>query len=302
VRSCHLQVGERQHGLLIVNADRAEVSDNLIVAAPRRRKSADARQRLREPEMQRRVVHYLSGRAGKRRDPVFKPLVRSLFGGRVSTLAQLGSEVRALGGAIDRGAFPAGSLDQLFALIGRLDAPDFAARGIILAGSAMGEAIVRGNAVRDCRTAIHAALSHREARRTDPDSIGSLRIIGNDVVLALSGSDESGSTKGPALPPQGIFIGNADDVVISDNRITNRSILDRRDGHARNAIVVHGLIGARLLVRENRLTGFRVGLSFAPMRNLDQCLWRMSDNLLDRVTALSDRPLPAADFRDVRIG
>lgn len=121
-------------------------------------------------------------------------------------------------------------------------------------------------------------------------------------VNGRSRCDDSEEIEGPALPPQGIFVGNADDVVIHDNRIVNRSIGERRDGHARNAIVVHGEIGLRLLVRENRLTGFRVGLSFTPGTTRRLALWRMTDNLLDRVTALTDGPMLAPDYRDVRIG
>ena len=144
------------------------------------------------------------------------------------------------------------------------------------------------NTVENALQPVHVGLSDTTAGVL---TAGSVRVAGNTVTVLVSADSI-------ARERHGVFVGNADSVVVEDNTIT----LHRLNG-AENVFIagtqVYGHLGRRVLsVRHNHLTasrsdlpGFTTGVNITPRYQLgnapyparESVLWLVADNMFQKV-------------------
>ncbi len=150
-----------------------------------------------------------------------------------------------------------------------------AGQGIVCAGSRLDAVSVRGNNLSAVYEGIRVAVSHRAPADAPPDRIGSVLIAENRISLQVPLNRARGD--------QGIFIGNADRVVLSRNQIDfAREEVDDLYGAGAE---LWGHYGPLILLSENTVTNADFALKVTiegeggqgPDRNA--VLWRSVGNL-----------------------
>ena len=130
-----------------------------------------------------------------------------------------------------------------------LQATTPATQGIVIAGSIAENIKITNNTIQNTLQGIHIGLSHHEKKLGNPDLIGNLIIQGNTIHISLPNiSQRLEKTR------HGIFVGNCKSLVIENNHISltryKSSTNLRVDG-----IKVYGILGDRLIICQNHLTG-----------------------------------------------
>ncbi|HEU0012789.1 MAG TPA: DUF6519 domain-containing protein [Longimicrobium sp.] len=245
VRGCTLLVGDRQVGVLLVNPGRAAVDDNVVraygapFALPAWLESAD----------------YLRGLGGILHELLAEPggVSRSLGWRRIH------QRLAAPDG-------PAGLRDQL-AMISRVRTgqaatatravsrwvarlENIAAQGIVVGGTIAGDVRVRRNTLDDVVQGVHVGLSHA-GPRGQVDAADNVEVSGNTISVR--------ARHGQPATAHGIFVGNAYQVMVDENRIASTADLDV-DDHA--GIRLHGWYGPMVTLRENRMESTGLGIYF----------------------------------------
>jgi Family of unknown function (DUF6519) len=176
-----------------------------------------------------------------------------------------------------------------------------AARGIVIGGRGAADVRIRNNTIDGALQAITAGVSHTARASDPPDRITTITISGNTIGSYLS-------VLGRKMARHGISVGNADSVLIENNRAGLT-----RDPHTTDVLAdgihVYGYLGKRMIVRHNHVadydTGIRVvalkgpGSVAGPSRKgilyqtptRDGNLWLVADNA---VTARTGPPIDAA--------
>lgn len=155
--------------------------------------------------------------------------------------------------------------------------------GIVVAGASASEVRIEQNLVYGAGQGIKVALSQREQEKGAPLKVEHLTIHGNRVEVAFLEGSESDP------PPYfGIGVGNADSVLIRDNRLLG---LEKWPGGLRElnmGVHLHGEYGPRVLVRENHVTDFDIGVELEPTTQDDHArpLWSVHANVFHTRVAL----------------
>lgn len=169
-------------------------------------------------------------------------------------------------------------------------------QGIVIGGRSAQEVRVINNTVLGFRQGIHVGLSHSETSPGLPDKAGAVNLVNNTIVCRLT-------FDALAEGRHGIFVGNCATQILENNRVS----LDRRAGAERfevQGVVLHGFFGPRLLVRENHLSGFPVGVQVVPLSRAhtplpNKRLWMVSDNLAEGATTAVQAPATVSQANNV---
>ena len=127
-------------------------------------------------------------------------------------------------------------------------------RGIVVAGVTASEVRIEDNVVSGATEGINVGLSKSEAARGDALLAERVIVARNSVTLRV--------TDGEARNRHGIFIGNANSVLVQANRVVteNRKVPQVEvDG-----VTLIGVYGRQVIVRDNHFEGPRTGIVFMP--------------------------------------
>lgn len=138
-----------------------------------------------------------------------------------------------------------------------------AACGVRVAGTTVGDVLVRDNSFRSTLEAVHVAASFRQS---GPFTVRSVRAHDNDIVLSVPFEVEAA--------PRAIFVGNADRIAVFDNRSRMAG------GFALVGIHLEGRFGPHVVVRDNDVRSCRTGVLMVHHPTFpERVLWLIADNL-----------------------
>lgn len=327
VTGCTLSAGAYQHGILVINAARADIDQNTLIGTAgmagtidRAGLAANAETRRQLATLMASNIRFQTQRGRTSRDLYHAQIgnnflvfstPRSLapfwdrFFADAETVREIAgpAAILAFRRAIDRIVADAGlwaNEREIGALADTLIVKaGFAMRGICVAGSGLTRTRIADNAVTGFRTGVHVALSHRETSRGEPDVATAVAVSGNDIVCGMTRGDYADNADAPRRPPYGVYVGNVGDLVVADNRI-GTTLPEFR---AHSAIVVHGHVGNRCDIRENHVTGFCIGANLRPVLSPPSSRsWRMAGNLMEHVATMSLGAFNMINSDNVRIG
>ncbi len=294
IRGCRMDVARGQVGLLCVGVARLTVEDNLLAAqtgAP----PPDARQDPTYAGLLRRVlvreirtanttgsnavVTHGGVTIGLRTDPflVFGAATNNAWQQLVTrenptirTQAELAAFLNAAAARIVRRGDAAEG--RFATLLTRVAAEEVAAmgQGIVVGGERAREVRIGGNSILGCVQGVHVGLSRRDISGKPTFSADWVSIENNLIELRLSGT-----TLGER---HGVFIGNCGSPQVENNRISVTR--DTRGSDKRvEAIVLHGVLGRRMVVRQNHISAATVGIALRPLgAGFARPQWIVTDN------------------------
>lgn len=154
--------------------------------------------------------------------------------------------------------------------------------GIVVAGAAASEVRIADNLVYGAAQGIKVALSQKEDKPGESLKVEHLTLQGNRIEVALMEEDKTDP------PPYfGIGIGNAESLLVRDNRILGRNTWPAALRELNMGVHLHGDYGPRLLVRENHVTGFDIGVELvSTAEEKPDGLWSVHSNVFDTRTML----------------
>ena len=318
-------VGNDQAGMLLINVERSQVEDNLleVVEFPGAVKLADLvtgrryRARLSRILFSNAKEAVAGAGAGTGANVIVKvgdfsisfltssalkkswqPLVALFPPQRVVDAVGLQNHIDRLAEKVlvddnVRAAVPA-IRDFIAGLL--KEAAAAAQQGIVIAGRSAAEVRVLNNTILGFRQGVHIGLSHRENAPGAPDEAVSVTVSGNRILCRLT-------FDALAEARHGIFCGNAASLLMENNRVS----LERRKGAERyevQGILLHGFFGPRLLVKENHLSAFRVGIQVEPLSRpvtpLPAArLWIVSENIAERAATVVQAPAMVTQINNV---
>ena len=315
VRGCTLAVGHLQTGVLLINVGRAQVEDNVLHVPPTFKAGGIGplvldkvfRKKLRD----RMVAHVVMGTTAP---PGGATNAKIVFGGQtlqfkthpglkaewgkllnaqppgpdVNTSEKLLKYVTSKADAILTDAATRALLPGFANWFTTVDSgfQDGAWQGIVVGGQLARDVRILNNTIENALQPVHVGLSDVTPPGQTPAALkaGSVRIAGNTASV-LVGADSISRER------HGVFVGNADSVIVEDNTIT----LQRLAG-AENVTItaaqLYGHLGRRVLVRNNHVTGFNTGVNVTPRYQpgntpyppRESVLWLVADNMFQNVT------------------
>lgn len=147
--------------------------------------------------------------------------------------------------------------------------------GIVVAGVVAREVCVERNLVQGAHQGIVVALSRSE---TEEDkeylSVENVAVLGNRVHIAAAEDFDR------RIPCFGIFIGNAQSVLVQANRVAATELLEELQA---SGLRLHGQYEWRLLVRDNHFSEFMYGIELAALEVAQakgELLWVVEGNLV----------------------
>jgi len=134
---------------------------------------------------------------------------------------------------------------------------------------------VVGNAIRGAMQGVHVGVASSSDAAV---GAGSVAVESNSILVALPATAKR--------ERHGVFVGNADSVVIRDNQLHLRRVAGN-EALSVEGIRVFGRQGLRVIVRNNHLhDGFNTGVTFAPLHQPlpDKPMWIIGENVMERTT------------------
>ncbi|HEY0141006.1 MAG TPA: DUF6519 domain-containing protein [Thermoanaerobaculia bacterium] len=317
VENCEMRIGDEQVGLLVVNTHRASIRNNrLRVLAPSQRgfngKITDKKSRSglidglignitftpakREQPPAEAKPALTRGKKGVRlpnREANFVTTIgdRELRFATERKLVQplqdllkrrppektdersVAQHLRKIGEDLVMGRErPAGALSDFLKELQEEEVSS-ASQGIVVGGTVGDEVSIAGNTILGASQGIHVGLSHADPARTNPDRGGRVSITRNHVhVHAVLGATRS---------RHGLFVGNADSIVIRDNYMLLSRFTGLKEAPI-DGIRLFGHFGRYINVRENHVDQFGVGVTVvlrgaAPDK---KPMWQVYENFL----------------------
>ncbi len=127
-------------------------------------------------------------------------------------------------------------------------------RGIVVAGVTASEVRIEDNVVSQATEGISVGLSRREAAKGEALLADRVIVSRNSVTLRVTDGEERNR--------HGIFIGNANSVLVQANRVLTE---DRQRPEVEvDGVSLIGVYGRQVIVRDNHFEGPRTGIVFAP--------------------------------------
>ncbi|MCK5353742.1 MAG: hypothetical protein KAJ63_01380, partial [Methyloprofundus sp.] len=308
IRSCHLNPGHQQVGVLVVNANRARIEDNVIRVRPNSNKSSlkkrlnDKAYRLtiRKMILSDVVVVEEKAQPDEKRKFEFnyeKKILRfhtpdSLinawqdFFDKNSPKANLSNRdlIRYVKTVTDKMLLTLAARDRINPITEtnkfkdwfegvKSHLPAIASQGIVCGGRVANDICITKNSIHGVAQGIHIGLSHSDAINKEADHAGRLLIEGNKIVNYLSSQVLGGW--------HGVFIGNVECLHIENNHLELQKYPYTLKSSV-NGIRVYGYFGDMMQIRGNRVAGYDTGI-LAKALNLSRqelCLWQVENNLL----------------------
>lgn len=333
IHGCNLDIGHQQVGILLVNAARAQVEDNLLQvtqALPFKElilKDQRFRSHLRKfliSNIQFTVPTPITRRLSGSSAAVtigqhsihfqtdaslvneWSKLLNEVPVNRIKSVRDLKSQIVKLADDLLRGegvwsGQPRSSFVNLISII-RSQAEAVAAQGIVIGGRKAEEIRIVNNTIQNVLQGIHVGVSHQEATKSpcdSSDSAGVVQIIGNSIRVSL--------------PPitlrdrHGIFVGNCKSLLIENNDLTlqrfNKTIKLPVEG-----IRLYGCLGKRIIVRHNQLSScnqlenFSTGIAITLLQSFKTPQWVVQDNLINDTPVARIKIVPESYKRLFKLG
>ena len=287
VRVLHsnLEVGHQQSGILLVNVGRSVIEDNFLRVAPRPQNltlSSLAVSHQMRARVRGLMLSHFSMRAAPAGSPAgtinvdlagrkvsfrtdaalvnaWPPLLAANpapAGASESTLAEHLTRIA------DRVILNAGAVPNIpafrdwFMAVAAEQDPTVASQGIVVGGRSAPDVRIKNNTIEGTLQGIHVGVSHREASPGAADQTGAASIADNRIRILLSRLAER--------ERHGIFVGNCDTLYVENNHA-----VVQRFGNTTavpiDGICVHGVLGLMMIVRQNHLQNFTVGVRVVPL-------------------------------------
>jgi Family of unknown function (DUF6519) len=287
VRVLHsnLEVGHQQTGILLVNVGRSVVEDNNLRVAPRPQNLTLSSLAANLPMRARvRRLMVANAKLGPVRDGDPAGTISVNLGGReVSfrtdpTLANAWQPLltshppptgashsvllQHLNTVADSVILSAGAVPNIpafggwFSAVAAQQDPTVASQGIVVGGRNAPDVRIKNNTIEGVLQGIHVGLSHRESSPGIADQAGIVSIADNRIRILLSSL--------AARDRHAVFVGNCDTLYIENNQA-----VVQRFGNTTavpiEGISIHGVLGLMMIVRQNHLQNFTVGVRVTPL-------------------------------------
>ncbi len=308
VLHCNFEVGYQQTGILLVNAGRSVVDDNSLRVAPRPQSltlsslAANLRMRARVRRLMVshvRLGHVLGGipvgmvnvtlgdrPLSFRTDPALVTAWQPLLTANPPPAGASGAAlIQHLNQVADNVILKAGVVpgttgfgDWLSAVAAQQD-PTVASQGIVVGGRNAPDVRIKDNTIEGFIQGIHVGVSHHESTPGIADQAGTVSIADNRIRILLSPL--------AARDRHGVFVGNCDTLYIENNQ----AVVQRFGNTAAvpiDGVSVHGVLGLMMIVRQNHLQNFTVGVRvtplFRPPTNRTIFQWLVAQNMMTSST------------------
>lgn len=313
IHGCEMEIGHLQTGVLLLNVDRSQVTDNLVRAGARPASEAllqdvNYRAALRRQLISNMVVgglgliptentnatvtfnnqvaHFRSDPGllhSARNDSEWQLAINAINPPGISSpqllkrfLLQLASNL-----LLTRGNGPGGSqvIRNVITTVLAQDTPAME-QAFVLGGTLANDVRVTGNTVRDAIQGIHIGLNSGGVIA----SAGVALIENNTIRVSLPTT--------ATRDRYGIFVGHCNSLVINTNFI-NLVRAQRNAALRIEGMRLFGVMGRRAIVRHNHLgPQFAVGITFAPLNTTlpPQPLWIITENEMESSPLKVDVP------------
>jgi Family of unknown function (DUF6519) len=285
VLHCDLEVGHQQTGILVVNVGRSVVEDNLLRVAPRPLNLtlsslvANLPMRARVRRLMLSNVKLRPMQAGDptgtinvnlgdrgvsfRTDPALATAWQPLLAANPPPAgASEGALIQHLDEIADNVILHAGVVpstpafgDWFNSLAAQQD-PTVASQGIVVGGRNAPDVRIKNNTIEGVVQGIHVGISHHESSPGTVDLAGTVSITDNRIRILLSPL--------AARDRHGVFVGNCDTLYIENNQA-----IVQRFGNTTavpiDGVNIHGVLGLMMIVRQNHLQNFTVGVRVTPL-------------------------------------
>ncbi len=304
ITGCQFDVGHRQIGLLVVNMERATISDNVIRTRTKpptltldvQLRERTVANRARKLLVNEGVVRNFSESADRgkqsihmennnqRRIKIASPVAASAWKNVLTQ--ELGRDplasnqvllnrtrdigLRLVTDAVFREQFSPFSrwFEQL-----RAQNPAVCYKGIVCAGRVASDIRITNNSLHGVQEGIHVGVSDRAGGSVQRRLAGRVNIAGNTIAVQL-----------PPLVTHrrgGIFVGNCNHASVNDNHVTvQRFPLSAKTPI--EGIRVYGRLGRMLMIRENYMSNCSTGVRVHPVGASDNIntQWNVSQNMM----------------------
>lgn len=308
VLHCNFQVGHQQTGILLVNVGRSVVEDNSLRVAPRPQSLTLAslaanltmRARVRRLMLSNAKLGPAVGGAPAgtinvnlgdravsfRTDPALAnawqpllaanpPPVGASEAALMQHLNQIADNVILNAGAVSGTA----AFGDWFSAVAAQQDPTVASQGIVIGGRNAPDVRIKNNTIEGAIQGVHVGVSHRESSPGIADQAGTVTIADNRIRILLSPL--------AARDRHGVFVGNCDTLYVENNQA-----VVQRFGNTTavpiDGVSIHGVLGLMVIVRQNHLQNFTVGVRvtplFRPPTNRTVFQWLVAQNMMPSST------------------
>jgi hypothetical protein len=322
VLHCNFEVGHQQTGILLVNVGRAVIDDNILRVAARPQSltlsalatNLPLRARVRRLLFSHPKLGHVPGSlppgtinvvlgdrpVSFRTDPTlanaWQPLLAANpppSGASAAVLIQHLNQV-ADNMILKAGVAPnSPAFSDWFNAVAAQQDPTLASQGIVVGGRNAPDVRIKSNTIEGAVQGIHVGVSHHETSPGVADQAGTVSITDNRIRILLSPL--------VARDRHGIFVGNCDTLYIENNQAAVQ-----RFGNTTavpiDGISVHGVLGLMMIVRQNHLQNFSVGVRVTPLlrppttRTLFQ--WFVAQNMMPSSTQMVIAPTQVRRFEN----
>lgn len=297
ISRCNIVIGQSQSGILIVNAARAQVEDNIIRHSATAQKAGFdefAKNKVFRAKAKKNLISdaYLGSdvsASATRNTSVSYRGFKILFNSDKSVAkswqdiinANPPEEIKntsdllihakkvAEKAIIDKNFREASPLLMLlYDTVSKTKLPP-AFQGIVVGGRTAKDIRILNNTVIGTLQGIHIGVSHAAPVSAQPDKAGAVTISGNKIETHLFSSKNE---------RHGIFVGNCDSLLVENNYINIKR--DTRKKIMVDGIRVYGHLGKFMLIRQNHIVDFRTGILVKPLSIVSTPLWLVQCNML----------------------
>ena len=158
---------------------------------------------------------------------------------------------------LSAGAVPGtAAFGDWFSAVAAQQDPTVASQGIVVGGRNAPDVRIKNNTIEGVLQGIHVGLSHRESSPGIADQAGIVSIADNRIRILLSSL--------AARDRHAVFVGNCDTLYIENNQA-----VVQRFGNTTavpiEGISIHTVLGLMMIVRQNHLQNFTVGVRVTPL-------------------------------------
>jgi hypothetical protein len=169
-------------------------------------------------------------------------------------------------------------LMSLYNIVSKTELPP-AFQGIVVGGKTAKDIRILNNTVIGVLQGIHIGVSHSASATSPPDKAGTVKISGNNIGTHLfSAKNER----------HGIFVGNCDSLLVESNYINIQR--DPKKKIMIDGIRVYGHLGKFMIIRQNHVVDFRTGIFIKPLNVVSTPLWLVQYNMLQNSEKQVDAP------------
>lgn len=297
ISRCNIVIGQSQSGILIVNAARAQVEDNILRHSATAQKAGFdefAKNKIFRAKAQKNLISdaYIGSdvsATATRNTSVSYRGFKILFNSdkslvkswqdiinanppeKIKNTSDLLIHAKKIAekAIIDKNFREASPLLMLlYDAVSKTKLPP-AFQGIVVGGRTAKDIRILNNTVIGTLQGIHIGVSHSAPASAQLDKAGAVTISGNKIETHLFSSKNE---------RHGIFVGNCDSLLVENNYINIKR--DTRKKIMVDGIRVYGHLGKFMIIRQNHVVDFRTGILVKPLSIVSSPLWLVQCNML----------------------